>query len=459
MYVRMSSRPQDHSIEHQCAKLAQYAEEHDLEVVKVYADPGKSGLRINGRDGLQELIADVQSSEVDFQVILVYDVSRWGRFQDVDEGAHYEYVCRRAGIEVVYCAEPFPNDGSAIASILKGMKRTMAAEYSRELSDKVFTAQCRFVSKGYKMGGSVGYGLRRVSYDQDGQRRRELKLGERKAALTDRVRFALGPQHEVDMVRSIYHWYVHEKLGDAAIAARLNAMRVPSESRRPWTAWLVKGILTNEKYIGRLVFNRGSAKMSQPRTLNAADDWICIDQALPPIVSVELFEAATTERQRRLQGKTNDQLLQMLRALYEHHGKVTVELINAAKGIPNPKYFAARFGTLAAAYKAAGLPADKALLRARTLRAVRQIRVATISAIELMIERAGGRHAPHNHPWLKLINGRIVLKVVVARSRHEPSGHIRWRIPIHTAPVPDFVLCVQLDAANAGVMCSSSDLI
>lgn len=452
MYVRMSSRPQDHSIEHQCAQLGAYADEHDLEIVKVYADPGKSGLRINGRDGLQELMADVQSGKTEFQVILVYDVSRWGRFQDVDEGAHYEYVCRRAGIEVVYCAEPFANDGSAIASILKGMKRTMAAEYSRELSDKVFMAQCRFVSKGYKMGGSVGYGLRRVSYDQDGQRRRELELGERKASLTDRVRFALGPQCEVDMVRKIYQWYVDDKLGDTAIAARLNTMRIPSESRRPWTAWLVKGILTNEKYVGRVVFNRGSAKMSRPRKLNAAEDWICIDHALPPTVSLELFEKAATERQRRQKGTTNDELLQILQALHEKHGKVTVGIINATKGIPNPKYFASRFGTLAAAYKAAGLPADKPLLRARTLLAIRQIRVATMSATELMIERAGGHHAPHDNPWLRIINGQIILKIAVTRSRHEPSGHIRWRIPIRTAPVPDFVLCVQLDAANAGVM-------
>lgn len=452
LYVRMSSRPQDHSIEHQCARLEEYAHEQGILIVKMYADPGKSGLRINGRDGLRELMDDVQARKTDFELVLVYDVSRWGRFQDTDEGAHYEYLCRQAGIQVVYCAEPFANDGSAIASILKGMKRTMAAEYSRELSDKVFAAQCRFVSKGYKMGGSVGYGLRRVSYDQDGQRRRELKLGERKAALTDRVRFALGPQREVDMVRKIYHWYVYDKMGDAAIAARLNALKVPSESRRPWTAWLVKGILTKEKYIGRVIFNRGSAKMSSQRKINPRDDWICIDQALSPIVSAELFEMAATERQRRLQGKSRDDLLQMLQSLQEKHGKVTVGIINATKDIPNPKYFAARFGTLAAAYKAAGLPADKALLRARTLRAVRQIRVATMSAIELMIERAGGHHAPRDLPWLTVINGHIVLKTVVARSRHEAAGQIRWRIPVHIAPVPDFVLCVQLDAANAGVM-------
>jgi hypothetical protein len=69
--------------------------------------------------------------------ILVYDISRWGRFQDSDESAHYEYICKRARIAVHYCAEPFVNDGSLPSSLLKAIKRTMAAEYSRELSAKV----------------------------------------------------------------------------------------------------------------------------------------------------------------------------------------------------------------------------------------------------------------------------------------------------------------------------------
>jgi DNA invertase Pin-like site-specific DNA recombinase len=135
IYVRMSSRPQDHSIQQQCDRLNEYAEKHDIEIVMMYADAGKSGLRINGRDGLQGLIANVQAGAPGFDLVLVYDVSRWGRFQDVDESAHYEFVCRQAGVQVVYCAEQFENDGSAMSSLLKGVKRTMAAEYSRVNSD------------------------------------------------------------------------------------------------------------------------------------------------------------------------------------------------------------------------------------------------------------------------------------------------------------------------------------
>jgi DNA invertase Pin-like site-specific DNA recombinase len=125
--------------------------------VRTYADEGKSGLRIDGRQALQRLISDVVNGNADFCVILVYDVSRWGRFQDADESAYYEYICRRAGIQVAYCAEQFENDGSPVSTIVKGVKRAMAGEYSRELSAKVFAGQCRLIEMGFRQGGPAGY--------------------------------------------------------------------------------------------------------------------------------------------------------------------------------------------------------------------------------------------------------------------------------------------------------------
>ena len=60
-------------------------------------------------------------------MILVFDVSRWGRFQDTDEAACYEFLCKRAGIKVHFCAETLPNDGSLASTFLKLVKRAMAA--------------------------------------------------------------------------------------------------------------------------------------------------------------------------------------------------------------------------------------------------------------------------------------------------------------------------------------------
>lgn len=104
-YVRMSTDLQKYSTENQSEAIRQYAKARGIKIVRTYADAGKSGLKIEGRNALRQLIEDVQAGNTDFTLVLVYDVSRWGRFQDADESAYYEYICRRAGIAIEYCAE------------------------------------------------------------------------------------------------------------------------------------------------------------------------------------------------------------------------------------------------------------------------------------------------------------------------------------------------------------------
>src|SRR5690348_2466938 len=96
-YVRMSTEHQKYSTENQSDIIRKYAAGRGIEIVSTYADHGKSGLRLDGRDALKKLIEDVRAGHVDFTVVLVYDVSRWGRFQDADESAYYEYLCKEAG--------------------------------------------------------------------------------------------------------------------------------------------------------------------------------------------------------------------------------------------------------------------------------------------------------------------------------------------------------------------------
>src|SRR5207253_4852386 len=141
---------QIYSAANQAEIIAQYAESAGFTIVKTFKDEGRSGLNIKGRPALRDLLNQILSGKANFEAVLIYDVSRWGRFQDVDEAAHYEFMCKRAGIKIAYCAEQFDNDGSMLASIVKNIKRVMAAEYSRELSAKVYAGQCRFARLGYK---------------------------------------------------------------------------------------------------------------------------------------------------------------------------------------------------------------------------------------------------------------------------------------------------------------------
>src|SRR6266496_4773803 len=104
-YLRMSTEHQQYSLENQSAAIQKYAKSHGLEVMQTYSDAAKSGLVLKRRHGLRQLLQDVVGGTASYRAILVYDVSRWGRFQDTDESAHYEFLCKSAGIPVHYCAE------------------------------------------------------------------------------------------------------------------------------------------------------------------------------------------------------------------------------------------------------------------------------------------------------------------------------------------------------------------
>lgn len=172
-YVRMSSEHQQYSIANQSAAIALYAAAHNLGIVRSFVDGGKTGTTIKHRMGLQELIRTVESGTADFAEILVYDVSRWGRFPDSDEAAYYEFLCKRAGLKVRYCAEQFENDNSTTSNLLKALKRTMAGEYSRELSVKISDGQRRLASMGFWQGGPAPFAMARRLWTNMERRRRQ----------------------------------------------------------------------------------------------------------------------------------------------------------------------------------------------------------------------------------------------------------------------------------------------
>ena len=231
--------------------------------------------------------------------------------------------------------------------------------------------------------------LRRATVGADGRQKKTLELGERKGALTDRVQFALGPAHEVAVVRRIYKWYVSDGLGDTKIATRLNELAIPSETMRPWTAWLIRWILTNEKYLGDLVFNRRSFKLSRDVVHNPSDEWVRRDSLFPSLISRSMFERAVEIRRQRWEGPTDEELLAMLRMVYQEHGRITSSLISDFPGIPNAKLFGIRFDGLLRAYALAGVESTTSFDFVTTRRAVRSALMSTIAKVQSLIDEAG----------------------------------------------------------------------
>ena len=314
-YVRMSTEHQKYSTENQGEIIERYAQARGFEIVRTYADEGKSGLRLDGREALQRLIADVQAGRADYTAILVYDVSRWGRFQDADEGAYYEFLCREAGITIHYCAEQFENDGSLSATIIKSMKRAMAGEYSRELSVKVFTGQCRLINLGFRQGGPAGFGLRRQLVDEQRRPKALLDRGEHKSLQTDRVILVPGPAEEIEVVQRIYRMFVLHRRSEREIALLLNGEGVATDLGRAWTRGTVHQVLTNEKYVGNNIYNRVSFKLKKRRVVNEPASWVRAEGAFEAIVDPDFFIAARRIIEERSRRFTDAELLERLTEL------------------------------------------------------------------------------------------------------------------------------------------------
>jgi DNA invertase Pin-like site-specific DNA recombinase len=354
-YVRMSTEHQQYSIENQKSAIADYAQRKGFEVVATYSDSARSGIDLKHRAGLRKLLEDVVAGEQAFEAILVYDISRWGRFQDVDESAYYEFFCRRAGIQVHYCAEIFDSSDPGIsAALLKALKRAMAGEYLRELSTKVFAGQCRLANQGYKLGGRAGYGLRRLLLDSNGNPKCVLKVGERKNLTTEHVTYIPGSEDEIKIIRWIYQMFLEEDLSIKAIARLLNLNGIPREVSNKWDYAAVHRILTHPKYVGSIVFNQSSQRLRTAKVFHSPEKWIVKPNCFEGLVPVDWFERAASKLHNRTVNKSNEQLISELRGLLQKEGRLTIPIILGQAGTASPSTYRHRFGSMRQSYVLAG---------------------------------------------------------------------------------------------------------
>lgn len=447
-YMRMSTEHQKYSTANQADAIARYAAARGMSIVRAYSDEGKSGLRVGGRQQLQRLIEDVEKGRADFEAILVFDVSRWGRFQDADESAYYEFICKEAGIKVHYCAEQFENDGSLAATIIKNMKRAMAGEYSRELSAKVFAGQCRLVGLGFRQGGAAGYGLRRQLIDEHRTPKALLRGGEQKSLQTDRVILVPGPQDEVETVRRIYRLFVLKLISEAEIAEILNGDGVLTDLGRPWTRGTIHQVLSNEKYVGNNVYNRISFKLKQKRIANEPSDWIRANGVFEAVVDQDFFEAAQriiAERTKRL---TDEEMLGQLSQLLAQKGWLSGLVIDEIEDMPSSSAYRSRFGSLLRAYQLIGFVPARDYRYVETNRALRTMHPAIISEAIRRIEELAGTVVIDPLTDLLTVNDEFTVSVVIARCLRAPSGHLRWKIRIDTSLQADITVAIRMDETN-----------
>jgi DNA invertase Pin-like site-specific DNA recombinase len=351
-YLRMSTDHQRYSLANQAQAIAAYAAARGFELTRSYFDPGKSGVTIEGRDGLQSLLRDALHPDRDFDAVLVLDVSRWGRFQDHDEAAHYEFICRSAGVPVIYCGEPFENNQTPVASLMKLLKRLMAAEFSRDLSEKIHQGQLRLARLGYHAAGTAIYGFRRVALSATGDARQVLETGAPKPLSTDRVALRPGPPEEIAVIRWIFRRFVRDDRSARQIALELEAGGVDPGVGRRWTTDRVRRLLRNELVVGVSVTRRTRQRLHSKRRPAPIEDWVRVEVS-EPVIPRSLFAQAQArfESPRRF---SEAAMLRCLKKIWRRHGRITAELIDATPEAPSYQSYANYFGSLKRAYDAIG---------------------------------------------------------------------------------------------------------
>lgn len=294
-YYRHSAEDkQENSVAIQRGHVERFALEHNIAIIHEEVDEGISGLLAN-RPGFERLFDNwiKNGNAPPFDYVLVYDVSRWGRFQDQDQAGHYVYLCKKNGKEVVYVSRGFTDTNNQLFSSLEiSIQRYMAAEYSRQLSEKVFHGCVKVSEQGYSAGGIAVYGMARQLLDVNKRPIRTLTLGEHKQIANERVSFTPKNDETTEVVRKIFDLFVIERLDISEIASYFNQRKIFSPNKKQWNKSKIIKILTNETYIGTRIYNKTWGRLKQKPFKNPRSQWVIVPDAFQATIDKDIFKKA-----------------------------------------------------------------------------------------------------------------------------------------------------------------------
>ena len=351
-YYRHSAQDrQENSVAIQQEQVNEWARANGVDVVQEFADRGKSGLTAKGRDGFNDMMENWVKKRDDFDFVLCLDVSRWGRFQDIDLSATYSAECKSHGKEVIYTKIGRPKEDDSFYPVYIQFERFRSAQYVKELSEKVHHGCVKVAQQGYWAGGTAPYGLQRLLLDETHKPVQVLGAGQRKSIQNQRVTLALGKEDQMAVVRRVFQELTETGRIERDIAEGLNRDGIPSACGGLWNREKVRKILKNELYIGTLVYNRTTQKLKTPTRQNPTDQWVRTIGAFPATVPPEVFEKAQRiMRQRGLQ-YTPELMVEQLGRLFHQHGCLRPALVRADHLAPSPSTYAKHFASLDAAYQ------------------------------------------------------------------------------------------------------------
>jgi DNA invertase Pin-like site-specific DNA recombinase len=351
-YYRHSAQDrQENSVAIQQEQVQQWARANGVEIIHEFSDRGKSGLTAEGRDAFKDMMDNWVKCRDDFQFVLCLDVSRWGRFQDIDLSATYSAECKRHGKEVIYTTLGKPKHGDQLHQVYVQFERFRAAQYSKELSDKVFRGCVKISQQGYWAGGKPPYGFQRLLLDEARKPVQVLAAGQRKSIQNQRVTLASGNGEQVATVRRIFRELTETLRALPEIADGLNHDSIAAPGGGAWDSAKVRGILVNERYIGTLVYNKTTQKLRTPTRSNPKTEWIKTASAFDSIIEQTIFDQAQRVLAQAALRYTPEFMLAQLERLLKEHELLRASLVQMDSLAPAPSTYAKHFSSLDSAYQ------------------------------------------------------------------------------------------------------------
>ena len=310
-YVRCSTDEQGAtSIPQQQEEIKKWSALNHFNIVKWFIDEGRSGTDFLKRPAFKTLVDEIQH-DPDFEYVLVYDESRWGRAPNPRESNYWKMHFERYGVKVRVIHSSSKNEDDIGSYVVEVVESAEASEYSKKLSRSVRRGMLSPQQGKYSRGGTAPYGYKRVAIDCVSGQRKELRDGMHCVPRQEKVVWELGNPVEVETVKRIFEMKT-SGMGCVAIADRLNSEHIPCPKRgrwknrdKKWSGCCIETIIRNQTYTGDRVYNKLSYSKYvskekgvdfQLRMMNDPSEWIIVPDAHPPIISKELFAIVTREK-------------------------------------------------------------------------------------------------------------------------------------------------------------------
>jgi site-specific DNA recombinase len=321
-YLRRSTNRQERSLEDQRREIDSYATQHGYHILRWYTDNGISGDATERRQEFLKMHKAATNGR-DFDVILCWDYSRFGRFDSIEAG-RWIHPLRQAGVKLVTVAEGVVDWDCFSGRIMNALHAEGKHSFLTDLSRNVARSMAGVAQAGHLCGQAAPYGFDRMLVDERGAHRQRIRSGEKfgKPRSWRTTLVASDDPTKVSTVRWLFKTYADTDTGLRNLADQLNARGVPGPSGGAWYAASIKAMLENRNYTGTFTWakrregkyhnvaagqvrerDRSEVTLSpsgKPHAVdNPKDAWIVVEDAHEAIIDKAIFERVQAKLQER----------------------------------------------------------------------------------------------------------------------------------------------------------------